>query len=1016
MTSGPDPEPEAPLPAPPEHLWGVYLLGTLSLAGTGAGAGQLFHQFARPRAADGVLRCLINNGIDPRTLTGGLDAYGGDPVVVAGCVRELGSVLGAAALAGAAAVLVAAWVLVVVDGWRIRAALDRRGAVGYRSPALTRVEERFEHWCDRAALTGRRRPRLVLGAPGGLAGQARTTAVPFARPVVVIPAAYAYADPAQVDLAVLHELAHVRARDLSWASATWWAGWLQLPVLAVALSPIALHPGAIPAGRWAQIWLALALTAAILVLRAGLLRQRERAADAYAVAALGDAGVLAALSRPVAVPPSRAVGVPPSAPGRLPAAVRGLLRVHPPAARRVREAAEPTDRWRAGFALAAATGLVAMFTAQLIATVARQYLALDPARGWWFADLSLVGGSLLWALVVVPAWSRAGRPANGRWAAVLGSAVGLGAGYFLPAPGTVDVSMLDLYQGHAVTAVGWFLVAALGTAALAAGLATGLPRAAAVPAGLVAGLVTACGLAVALHTVELAVVHDSPGKTRAFLLHRGDTGWTGWTAWAVVPAVAALLLLFPAATTAAGDTTVGDTTAGGGRGRSSGAGVGRWERVMPAGVRSVVLVAALVGAALAVVTAQWRIAGTGTQDASYVLLTERLWLAGAVGAVAAAVVLLAVRGATVPHALVAGAVVTAAVGLAQALRDAVGDPAGRDAETFVLFLRTPLWLYLVGLVAILPALWALRSAPPIALGRWRLGSRGGPGLRAGVAAAAGAAAVTSLVMGGAAGGVTAVRGDLAAALVTVPPAPTWVTVPPAPSSVTVPPAPTRAALAVPTPPPSPERPAAPQPQRVLNQAQADAMLRRIRLPAGWAAVKNAPDVDDAVRPASCARLFAAVRATDEARPASARAKRTFELPKSRLPPVGASVVVNLISYRDAEIAHQAAQDAPRQEARCRRWTMPLDSGTEVAYSWRPGGRLDLAYPSLAQWLQARADFSGVPFVSASAIGQVRVGNNLVSVSVVDSYGAKALPRERAARLAHLRQSILSDLVAALGRH
>src|SRR5262249_40371687 len=155
---------------------------------------------------------------------------------LAACTTPYQITEGTVMAVGAVLVPLLAWLLMVGGGLTMRGRLHRRGGGSYRRVGLGAVRGRFGCRVGEARAAGG-------GRPGRLTRQAYCIAVPFSRPIVVIPAGYTYRDTDELDLVVLHELAHVRAGDIAWAAAAWWTGWLSLPVLLIVLSPLLRHPG-----------------------------------------------------------------------------------------------------------------------------------------------------------------------------------------------------------------------------------------------------------------------------------------------------------------------------------------------------------------------------------------------------------------------------------------------------------------------------------------------------------------------------------------------------------------------------------------------------------------------------------------------------------------------------------------------------------------------------------------------------------------------------------------------------
>jgi Zn-dependent protease with chaperone function len=272
----------------PRRLWWVYLLVVLTLLGLGAGTAQAVFTIRDLGDYGSVRVCLDHHGFampPPRSVV-----TLPEMVQFAECMRDYNKRLGITVLAGAVAVPVAAWLLMLLGGLGIRLRL-RRAAT---TDKVRAAADRFEAWCDRCGLTGRQRPRLLMAEPSRLSGQAFTTGFPLSRPLVVVPRGYAYDEQVKFDFVVLHELAHVRVRDLPWASAVWWAGWLSIPALLVAVLPLLGHPTLVVDLYQASLVTAVVLSVAMLVVRAALLCRRELAADRFAVQVLNNPEVLRA--------------------------------------------------------------------------------------------------------------------------------------------------------------------------------------------------------------------------------------------------------------------------------------------------------------------------------------------------------------------------------------------------------------------------------------------------------------------------------------------------------------------------------------------------------------------------------------------------------------------------------------------------------------------------------------------------------------------------------------------------
>src|SRR5450756_183468 len=466
---------------PPQtrRLWWMYLLVVLALAAMGSGAAQAWVITHDGGASASSARCLLGHGVpdsevaalaaDPET--GSMKALS---VIISECVGPLDRPQAVAMVAGAVLVPAAAWLLMLTGGLGLRRRLRGRRRDLAEAAEGQAAAVRFEAWCDAWNLTGRRRPRLLLADPGRGTGTAFTTGLPLGRPVVVVPVAFAYGDQAAFDFVVLHELAHVRSRDLTWASSVWWAGWLSVPALLLAVSPLISRPSRLLSDYGSALVLAAVLSAALLVLRASLLRRREHAADQHAVVALGGTAPLAgALGQ-------RSGGRRDGGRGRLRLAAseaRSLVAVHPAPAARIGAVTEVLDRAEGGFAVTAAAGVLAMFGYQCLVT-AVSYFRGGAAVSGVPARLLLAVPCLLWAWVVVPAWARRAAAAAAAcspagWAGpVCGAVLGLVAGYCAQVPGTPIAVGPLAFSGHLPLIIAVLAIVTAGAGVLAAGAAS----------------------------------------------------------------------------------------------------------------------------------------------------------------------------------------------------------------------------------------------------------------------------------------------------------------------------------------------------------------------------------------------------------------------------------------------------------------------------------------------------------------------------------------------------------------
>ncbi|BFU43956.1 hypothetical protein KRMM14A1004_21930 [Krasilnikovia sp. MM14-A1004] len=681
--------------AAPRRLASMYVLVAAALMLLGGGAAAALRDSYSARYPAAAIRCLSEQGIDQAALQR-LDSPGQrSPEIrerIRVCTAPNARGQSLFMLAGGVLLPVVAVLLMVGGAVLVRWRLARDAVPAARTAAAGSAVERFEAWCDLLGLTGRRRPRLVLVAPYASGRQAFTTGLPFAAPRVVLPLGHAYLEPARFDVLVLHELAHVRSRDVSWAAAVWWTGWLSVPVLLVALSPLARWPRQ----RWGllaeylpSVVLAVALSVIVLGLRAALLRRREFAADRYAREVLGDPdalrGVLGASAGTVS-----ADAVPADIARRLGGWLRTVRAVHPPPS--VRAGLDPTasEEWEGGFAVSAVTAVLAMLTVQAV------YIALSlPGQVWNTRlplNLAAAAGSLLWAGVMVPAWRRRARQATvaggaPTWSGpVAGVVLGMVAGFLIQVPGQATRMRLGVWQSqfahHLVLPAGTVAVVTASVAALTAGLAVTADRA----GRRVAAVVTSAAAWTAAFTASILVlvgyVQDGdPGRIRTMLVGAGLWEWR-WAPPLVLVGcgLAALRRRALAAPVAVG----------------------------------VIGVAAVTGGAAAGLTWQLRIGSADSDDLLFVLISQRSLICALAGWVVLAVLLSARRGGTatpgpvvpaIPGAL-AGGFVAAALAGAVTFGIAAAGGRGRSVDVLLDAVGWPVWQLFVAAVLTLPALLA----------------------------------------------------------------------------------------------------------------------------------------------------------------------------------------------------------------------------------------------------------------------------------------------------------------------
>ncbi|GAA3339792.1 hypothetical protein GCM10020358_24840 [Amorphoplanes nipponensis] len=954
----------------PRRLSSLYLLVVVALALLGGGAATALRDASSARHPAAAIRCLAERGIDSAALQG-VDsvwlqtAAGRDQVwaCIAGNARDLSWWM----LLGAVLLPAAALLSMIGGGLAVRWRLAGSAVSPAAGAASGRARDRFEHWCDRLGLTGRRRPRLVITPPSRYGRQAFTTGLPFRAPVVVVPLSHAYLEPAQFDVVVLHELAHVRARDVSWASAVWWTGWLNVPVLLLALSPLVRWPhqrSGIFAVYLPVLALAVVLSAVVLGLRAALLRRREIAADRYALDVLGSADALRALlGRPASGAAGRGRVARAGVAGlarRVVASTRRGIAVHPPAA--VRADADPVapQRWEGGFAVTAVAGVLAMSTMQSAYTVLS---ATDWAwrSGRLSLDVAAALGGLLWACVVVPAWRRRARIAAAAgstpsWSGpIAGAVLGTVAGFLTQAPGGGAASARGLvpvlFAGRLMPGVGVLAVVTAGTAVLTAGLAAAVPaagrpeRAWAVAAAVVA---VATAWATAFPTAIWMLVGYLPGaslsRVRTSLMGAGLWEWR----WAPLLVLAGCTLVAWAHR----------------RGPDAPVVRSRWPGL------AVIGVAVLAGGVAAGLTWQLRIGAADSEDAVFVLVSHRSMICAFAGWAALAVLLFA-RPADpasssparvlprVPSALAAGFATAALAGVVLFGIAAAGG-RGREVDVLVDAVRWPMWQLLVAVVLTLPGLAAV-AARADRLSRRARGWAAGPG--------------TGVV-------ITAFSAALVAGAI-----PPLAVGPHDWSDYLAAPHAKRAAPAVaPTPstPPDDPPPGA-DPGRPLDDAAVGAALTGIHrlLPAGY---RRLPDDTDAAKPLKLqpeACRQALDRSTDaqRARPRTADTARRYTIALGPHPEV--TVEVGIVSYRTPVPDFTLYREATAQ---CGRLTIPSrasDTGTaEGSYTEGPPPRSP--YPGFRSDFTLTASVRTLPVVTMWLAEYALAGHNLVSVSITMS--------------------------------
>jgi Zn-dependent protease with chaperone function len=450
---------------PSRPLLGMYALTGVVLCCVGACAGQMLYQgdLGLSARSSGVInQCATKFPFNALAL-GNLDEF---QRCAAGAMRFEGLFI----LAAIGTFLFAAAALSVVVPWAELRRLARAAPLG----EIPGVAGRFGSLCSAAGLAGRRLPSLHVAGPGRpFVTQAFTTSVPWRRPLIVLPVAVAVAraDPGRFDPVVLHELAHVRARDVSWVSSVRGITWLTVPLLGLTCVPGFLNSQGttIPGTVLVQAGLFVVITAAFA---AALLRLRELEADRQAAQWLG---------APDALRRVLSTASPRSGAGWQ-AITRWFLRPmarHPSAMARVSALQAASISGDTDFAYPLAVGVV---TALAMSTTSYLTFLLDfGAGGWPQVAASATVGSIVLGFGLTPglirqalAARRAGTVASW-WRPVTGTAAGLLLGLLVP-PATLPGPPMAVISG-----AGWeyeavkillIVVAGAGIATLAAGLAS----------------------------------------------------------------------------------------------------------------------------------------------------------------------------------------------------------------------------------------------------------------------------------------------------------------------------------------------------------------------------------------------------------------------------------------------------------------------------------------------------------------------------------------------------------------
>ena len=330
--------------------------------------------------------------------------------------------------------------------------------------------EKFRELSD-ARLGGRCRPQLFIS--GSEQRDAYTMGLPGRRPLIVIPAAIANEaseDSGRFGPVVLHEMAHVRARDVSWVTSVRHISWITLPVVVLACIPQIFDSGGGQFSGTVVLQAAVFVAGTALITRE-LLRRREIEADRQAAQWLESPEPLCQLLEQG----SRAAHAKPSA-------ARDWwshpLAQHPSPDARIAALRNPSAQRNGGFIYTLVAGVVA-----IMAMNTSYFLAgtLDEVKGGWLpARVAAAVAAIVLGFSLTPALMR--RAAHARdskiparwWQPVCGTASGMLLGALIP-PGTTPGATASILAGmdpRRVLVTLFLAIAGAGLATLVASLAS----------------------------------------------------------------------------------------------------------------------------------------------------------------------------------------------------------------------------------------------------------------------------------------------------------------------------------------------------------------------------------------------------------------------------------------------------------------------------------------------------------------------------------------------------------------
>ncbi|WP_433731209.1 hypothetical protein ACQP2Y_22105 [Actinoplanes sp. CA-051413] len=251
--------------------------------------------------------------------------------------------------------------------------------------------------------------------------EAFTLSLPLTRPLVVVPAALALPGKADFEPIVHHELAHVRARDLTLASWVSWSSWAGSAVLIAAVFPLLFRGGSSVTFWYGTATLAV-LGCTLAVIRARVLRLREHVADRVATVRMNDPAPMAnLLGRDTEAVSRRA----------LTTAIGQVFRVHPDRSLR-REVADGAPIPDGGAFL-----LVAAVTYVSVTLISPLYVLVSNLWGWTSYTVPPLCGAVgaLLGIVLTALWQGQAATGRNRLAFVAAAVVGLTSGTLANVPG-----------------------------------------------------------------------------------------------------------------------------------------------------------------------------------------------------------------------------------------------------------------------------------------------------------------------------------------------------------------------------------------------------------------------------------------------------------------------------------------------------------------------------------------------------------------------------------------------------